>query len=116
MTQQWVVLGIWCGLAPAALAQTVPGPAAQPEAAPGLVCVTTGYDLVLINQTAEPLQAGITLVWTVPFVRLQGSHVLDRDLVPGGMVHLTGALVSTYLAKPKPCQLERGPILGDTPD
>ncbi len=101
-----LVLGLALAGATTAAAQQVPE-AGQPV--PGLECITTGYDLVLVNNGTEPLAAGTALYWSVRFVRLEGTHMLTADLPPGGSVHLTGALVSTYLGKPKPCVITQVP-------
>ncbi len=106
--KHWLIWGVCFCLAFGAAAQQTPVTATPTESDAGLACITTGYDLVLVNQGTEPLPAGTPLTWRVAFVRLQGTHVLEHEVLPGDTVHLTGALVSTYLSKPKPCMLLRG--------
>jgi hypothetical protein len=106
VTLRRLVVGIALAGATASAAQQVPE-AGQPV--PGLECITTGYDLVLVNNGTNSLAAGTLLSWSVRFVRLEGTHLLTADLLPGSAVHLTGALVSTYLGKPKPCVITQVP-------
>ena len=109
-----IAVVVWA-MAGVAAAQQVPGPfgpagSAPVQSDPGLECITTGYDIVLVNRGTEPLAAGTVLAWSVAFARLKGEYILDRDVEPGRTVHVTGALLTTYLSKPKPCVLTRAAV------
>ncbi len=75
---------------------------AQAESA--ATCSVAAYDVILKNEGDAPIPAGTVLTWEVRFARLDGTHRLEADLAPGGMVYLTGALVSSYLNPRVPCR------------
>lgn len=78
-----------------ALILTVPGAALaeqQSDDPPGVVCVVSGYDVILYNKGLDPIASGTRVDWSVPFLRMQGSHVLDAILEPEDRVFLSGVL------------------------
>ncbi|MDT8857536.1 hypothetical protein RNZ50_21320 [Paracoccaceae bacterium Fryx2] len=82
--------------------------AETPILARAVACSVAGYDVIFQNVGSETLPVDAVLTWSVPFVRLKGEHVLEAALEPQQRVFLTGALVSTYLGRPKPCEAGLG--------
>jgi hypothetical protein len=78
--------------------------AAETGAQRTATCSVAAYDVILKNEGDAPIPAGTVLTWEVRFARLDGTHKLEADLAPGGMVYLTGALVSSYLNPRVPCR------------
>lgn len=71
----------------------------------GLICIVSGYDLVLRNEGADPIPAGTVIAWGVPYARREGQHELAEDIAPGGQLFLTAVMGATYLDPRKPCTL-----------
>ena len=78
--------------------------AAETGATGTATCSVAAYDVILKNEGQAPIPAGTVLSWEGRFARLDGAHRLETDLAPGGMVYLTGALVSSYLNPRVPCR------------
>lgn len=82
--------------ASSALAQEEPADA-------GVACSVSGYDVIIRNEGTDPIASGASVNWSVPFARMEGSHVLTAVLDPGGRVFLTGALGSNFLSSDAEC-------------
>lgn len=89
-----VALGLL--IAGAALAQ-------QEPADPSVACRVSGYDVIIRNTGTEPIASGVSVDWSVPFARMEGSHVLTAVLDPGARVFLNGALGSNFLSSSAEC-------------
>lgn len=59
---------------------------------PGVVCLVSGYDVIIYNKGLDPIASGRRVDWSVPFLRKKGSHVLDAALEPEDRVFLSGVL------------------------
>jgi hypothetical protein len=70
---------------------------------PAVLCKVEGYDVVISNTGEEILPEGLGVTWSVPFARAEGTHVLSRDLEPGHIAMITGALGSSYLGTRTVC-------------
>jgi hypothetical protein len=57
-----------------------------------IVCVVSGYDVIIYNRSAGPIAPGVSVSWSVPFLRMSGSHELATELEPEGRVFLSGVL------------------------
>lgn len=75
-----------------AMAPGAPLAEQQGDTAPGIVCVVSGYDVIIYNKNAGPVPSGIRVTWSVPFLRMSGNHVLETELEPEGRVFLSGVL------------------------
>lgn len=71
-----------------------------------VACLVAGYDVVLRNEGTVAIPVGTVVTWEVPYVRMDGTHVLASPLDAGGQAVLTAVLGSNYLASPKPCNTE----------
>lgn len=71
----------------------------------GIICQVEGYDVALINRSEAPVAQGTIIHWSVPFARMDGSHVLLRPLTPGRLVMIGGALGSSYLGPETECHV-----------
>lgn len=96
MTRSVFLILLALALGPVALS-------AEEQASPDLTCKVDGYDVIMVNSGTIPVPAGSEIDWSVPFARSEGRHVFDRELVPGGVVVLTGALGSSYLTPSAEC-------------
>lgn len=90
-----------------AVAVILSGNAQTEEAGPltALTCQVSGYDVILINGGTEPIAVGTEVKWSVPFARQEGTHTLEKDLEPGSMAFLSGALGSSFLDSSTPCEI-----------
>jgi hypothetical protein len=80
-------------------------PVEQEPAAPGtVVCTVSGYDVIIHNKGGDPIASGASVEWSVPFARMDGIHVLTKDLELGGRMFLTGALGSNFLSSEAECE------------
>jgi hypothetical protein len=79
--------------------------AAAAGSAPGIVCLATGYDVTLHNDSEVAIEAGTEVEWRVPFTRTTGTHTLRATLEPGARINLTGAMGSDYLVGDSPCEV-----------
>jgi hypothetical protein len=73
-----------------------------------LTCAVSGYDVIIRNIGAEPIASGASVVWSVPFARMEGSHVLTAELEPEGRLFLSGVLGSNYLDPGAECMASPG--------
>ncbi|MCU4652688.1 hypothetical protein N8I71_07585 [Roseibacterium sp. SDUM158016] len=85
------------------------------DTAPGVICRVEGYDVALINLGEVPLAEGTTIHWSVPFARMEGSHVLLRPLEPGRLEMIGGALESSYLGPETECNASLGEAPPEVP-
>jgi hypothetical protein len=90
----------------AALAQEVAG--GDPAA---LTCTVLGYDVIIRNPGSDPIGSGASLEWSVPFARMEGSHVLTAELEPEGRLFLSGILGSNYLDAGAECTASVGDVV-----
>jgi hypothetical protein len=67
------------------------------EDAPVVACTVSGYDLIIHNRGTDTIASGISVGWSVPFARKQGSHTLAADLEPAGRVFLSGILSPSWM-------------------
>ncbi|GGA73184.1 hypothetical protein GCM10011385_28870 [Nitratireductor aestuarii] len=80
---------------------------AAPEGAAGeLRCMVNGYDVVLINDSAENLPAGTVISWSVPRVRVGADYTLTRPLPPSQSQFLVAVMGSNYTSPRVPCVVE----------
>jgi hypothetical protein len=77
-------------------------------AAEAVDCNVSGYDVIVHNRGADPIASGASVLWSVPFARKDGNHVLTEELEPGGRVFLTGALGSDFLSAEAECEASLG--------
>lgn len=92
-----IVLALGLAIADSALAQ-------ENASAPStVICTVSGYDVIIHNKGADPLPSGAVVLWSVPFARMDGSHMLAVALEPGGRVFLSGALGSNFLGPKLEC-------------
>lgn len=92
-----------CTAAILALTLVIPGAARaeqQGSDAPMVVCVVSGYDVIIYNRDTEALAAGARVDWSVPLLRMQGSHVLGAALEPDERVFLSGVLAGGGFLEP----------------
>lgn len=71
-----------------------------------VICVVSGYDVVLRNHGPIPIPVGTVIEWEVPFARMNGSYVLSSPIDPGGQLFQTAVLGSSYLGPGTPCHAE----------
>lgn len=75
------------------------------EPVQGLVCLATGYDVTLHNDSEVAIEAGTEVEWRVPFTRTTGTYTLRATLEPGARINLTGVMGSDYLVGDSRCEV-----------
>jgi hypothetical protein len=73
-----------------------------------VACEVSGYAVVIRNTGSRPIPADTKILWSVPFVRMQGEHNLRAALEPGGASFVSAALGSNFLGADTPCDASFG--------